>query len=88
MRRNLRKFATSIAQDSCPYLWKRFNRAKYLTGHLEDSPGLAIFSRYKTGFVEQQVDFYLRPLMLDAFGMVSRHDLCLRYVVYVLSQVR
>jgi hypothetical protein len=53
-------------QDDCPFIWKRFDEANYLTGLVEDAPSSAIFNYYKTGFVKQPVDFYSRPLWLAA----------------------
>jgi hypothetical protein len=47
--------------DDCPFIWKRFDEANYLTGLTEDAPWLAIFDYAKTGFVKQPVDFYSRP---------------------------
>ncbi|CAG7734759.1 unnamed protein product [Allacma fusca] len=61
-------FTPLTAQDSCPYIWKDFNEAQYITAHLEDSPELNAFNRFKTGFVQQQVDFYMRPFMQNIFG--------------------
>jgi len=55
-----------VKQDDCPLVWKRFETANYLTGHVEDSPVYAIFHFQKTGFVKQPVDFYSRPLFLAA----------------------
>ena len=56
-------FTPETPQDACPYIWKRFSSANYLTALLEDFPHLSIFNYQKTGFMQQPVDFYLRPLM-------------------------
>jgi hypothetical protein len=50
----------------CPFIWKRIDEAKYLTGLIEDAPWLANFDYAKTGFVKQPVDFYSRSLWLAA----------------------
>ncbi|XP_021943412.1 uncharacterized protein LOC110842020 isoform X2 [Folsomia candida] len=50
--------------DDCPFLWKNFSRMNYVTAHVEDSPGIAIFNYDKTGFVLPPSDYYLRPLMV------------------------
>jgi hypothetical protein len=47
--------------DDCPFIWKRFDEANYLTGLIEDAPWLNGFDYAKTGFVKQPVDFYSRP---------------------------
>ena len=60
-------YSRDSPQDSCPYIWKRFDSSKYLTAHLEDEPSLNIFNYEKFGFLRQQVDFYLRPFMLDVY---------------------
>jgi hypothetical protein len=58
-------FSPNTPQDDCPYIWKRFDSSQYLTALSEDFPILAIFNYMKTGFVDQPVDFYLRPLFLS-----------------------
>jgi len=65
-----------IKQDNCPFVWKRFELANYLTGHVEDNPSLAIFNYAKTGFVKQPVDFYSRPLFIGAskYGGILKRD--------------
>ncbi|CAG7722242.1 unnamed protein product, partial [Allacma fusca] len=67
-------FTPLTAQDACPYIWKEFNEAQYITAHLEDSPELNAFNRLKTGFVQQQVDFYMRPFMQNIFGRLHSKD--------------
>lgn len=52
--------------DDCPSIYKRLDEAKYLTTHTEDSANGPAFNYLKTGFVEQPVDFYPRPLFLAA----------------------
>jgi hypothetical protein len=52
--------------DECPFIWKRFDEANYLTGLVEDTPSGTMFNYYKTGFVKQPVDFYSRPLWFAA----------------------
>jgi len=57
-------YSMSRPLDFCPFIWKEFNEANYLTAFIEDVPLLATFNHYKTGFVERPVDFYFRPFML------------------------
>lgn len=57
-------FSQNTRQDLCPFLWKKFDEANYLTALIEDVPLLATFNYFKTGFVEQPVDYYFRPFML------------------------
>jgi hypothetical protein len=61
-------------QDDCPFIWKRFDEANYLTGLIEDSPSGAIFSYARTGFVKQPVDFYSRPFWLAAVAAKDSGD--------------
>lgn len=70
-------FTRDTPQDDCPYIWKRFDQANYLTAHSEDSPTFAIFNFMKAGFREQPTDFYLRPLFQAAhdFGHPSLYVL-------------
>jgi hypothetical protein len=52
--------------DDCPWIWKRFDKANYLTALVEDAPKVSAFNYKKTGFVQQPVDFYSRPLWIAA----------------------
>jgi len=65
-----------VKQDNCPFVWKRFESANYITGHVEDNPKLAIFNYAKTGFVKQPVDFYGRPFFAAASKYGTLHTLC------------
>ncbi|ODN02078.1 hypothetical protein Ocin01_04570 [Orchesella cincta] len=57
-------FSQNTRQDLCPFLWKKFSEANYLTALIEDVPLLATYNYFKTGFVEQPTDYYFRPYML------------------------
>ncbi|CAG7724398.1 unnamed protein product, partial [Allacma fusca] len=48
--------------DDCPLIWKNFSRNNYITALIEDHAEIAIFNYIKTGFVEQPVDYYFRPI--------------------------
>jgi uncharacterized protein DUF229 len=61
-----------LPQDFCPYIWKRFDKANYLTATVEDAPGLVGFNYLKLGFVEQPTDFYFRPFMLAVHKALPR----------------
>ena len=60
-------YTSETKQDLCPYVWKRFDEANYLTAHVEDSPLLMAFNNFKVGFVQQPTDYYLRTLMLAVY---------------------
>ncbi len=60
-------FSPKTPQDDCPYIWKRFDSSQYLTALAEDEPFFTGFNYMKTGFVDQPVDFYLRPFFYSAF---------------------
>jgi len=50
--------------DGCPFIWKRFSEANYLTAEIQDSPRRNHWNFEKTGFVEQPTTFYMRPFLL------------------------
>jgi len=73
--------------DKCPFIFPRFDEAKYLTTFVEDSPTLAAFNYKRIGFVHQPVDFYGRPLFLAALGLdiarpnaSQRNDECIGHL--------
>ena len=70
-------------QDKCPYIWKDFNSSDYLTAYLEDTPWMTSFNMDKIGFLRPQVDFYIRPFMLEAYERV-KFDL---FIVYFDTSV-
>ncbi|ODM90047.1 30S ribosomal protein S4 [Orchesella cincta] len=61
-------------QDDCPYVWKAFDSAGYLTVAAEDTPYVGGFNYLKTGFLRKPCDFYLRPLMLAVLTYMPRAD--------------
>lgn len=52
--------------ETCPFLWKDFRDAGYVTAYGEDEASISTFNYHKKGFVEPPTDFYLRPYMLAA----------------------
>lgn len=52
--------------EKCRFLWDDFNEANYATAYAEDATGIQTFNYYKTGFVRQPTDHYLRPFTLAA----------------------
>ncbi len=64
--------STLDPQDHCPYIWKAFDNANYLTVQAEDAPYLGGFNYLKTGFVKKPTDFYLRPIMLAVMSHMPR----------------
>jgi hypothetical protein len=61
-----------LPQDFCPYVWKNFSAAGYLTATVEDAPGLVGFNYLRLGFVERPTDFYFRPFMLAVHKSLPR----------------
>ncbi|ODM97355.1 hypothetical protein Ocin01_09323, partial [Orchesella cincta] len=60
-------------QDDCPYVWKDFANAGYLTATVEDVPYATGFNYLKTGFLRKPCDFYLRPFLLGVMMQPREH---------------
>ena len=70
--------------ETCPFVWKDFQDAGYVTAYGEDEASISSFNYHKTGFIKQPTDFYLRPYMLAAeknLHIKRKHwlTLCLGY---------
>lgn len=70
--------------EACPFVWKDFRDAGYVTAYGEDEASISTFNYHKTGFVHPPTDFYLRPYMLAAehnLHIKHKHSLsfCLGY---------
>lgn len=52
--------------EKCRFLWNEFSDAGYVTAYAEDTASIQTFNHYKTGFVRQPTDHYLRPFTLAA----------------------
>lgn len=70
--------------ETCPFLWKDFRDAGYVTAYGEDEASISTFNYHKKGFVKPPTDFYLRPYMLAAeknLHVRQKHSLklCLGY---------
>ncbi|XP_017860227.1 PREDICTED: uncharacterized protein LOC108611898 [Drosophila arizonae] len=50
--------------DKLPFIWKRFKDQNYTTAMAEDKMSISTFNYLMPGFIEQPVDYYLRPLLL------------------------
>lgn len=50
--------------DECPFIWKEFSDAGYVTGYAEDEPEIGTFNYRKKGFHAIPTDFYGRSGML------------------------
>ncbi|TDG40347.1 hypothetical protein AWZ03_013225, partial [Drosophila navojoa] len=50
--------------DRLPFIWKHFKDQNYTTAMAEDSMNISTFNYMKPGFMEQPVDYYLRPLLM------------------------
>lgn len=57
--------------ESCPFIWKDFRDAGYVTAYGEDEADISSFNYHKTGFVVPPTDFYLRPYMLGIMVSVT-----------------
>lgn len=57
---------TDTGLDNCPFLWKKFSEAGYVTGYAEDEPEIGTFNYRKKGFTATPTDFYGRAGMIAA----------------------
>lgn len=47
--------------DDCPFVWKNFSDAGYLTGFAEDAAWMGLFTYLKAGFKKQPTDYFWNP---------------------------
>ncbi|XP_037906319.1 uncharacterized protein LOC119648621 [Hermetia illucens] len=60
--------------DSCPFIWKNFRKAGYVTAYGEDKPEYSTFNYEKKGFQHSPTDYYLRPFLVAAKSLLKvRH---------------
>lgn len=52
--------------DKCPFIWKDFEKAGYVTGYAEDEAKISTFNYHKFGFLNQPTTNYFRPFTLAA----------------------
>lgn len=52
--------------ETCPFIWKNFYDAGYVTGYGEDEASISTFNYHKKGFIQPPTDYYMRPYMLAA----------------------
>ena len=52
--------------DKCPFVWKDFENAGYVTGYAEDEAKISTFNYHKLGFVNQPTTNYFRPFAIAA----------------------
>lgn len=57
---------TDTGLDNCPFIWKEFAAAGYVTGYAEDEPEIGTFNYKKKGFSSNPTDFYGRAGMIAA----------------------
>ncbi|KAJ9575248.1 hypothetical protein L9F63_025800 [Diploptera punctata] len=50
--------------DDCPFIWKKFSDAGYITAFADDASDVSMFNRGKKGFLKPPTDYYLRPYFL------------------------
>uniref|UniRef100_A0A1B6C907 Uncharacterized protein n=1 Tax=Clastoptera arizonana TaxID=38151 RepID=A0A1B6C907_9HEMI len=62
--------------DNCPFIWKEFSKAGYVTAYGEDEPSIGTFNYQKSGFYDAPTDYYFRPFMLAAekFMKLTKKD--------------
>lgn len=49
---------TNTKFDDCPFIWKNFSEAGYITSFAEDSTWMGVFNYLKKGFKHQPTDYY------------------------------
>lgn len=54
------------ALDKCPFIWKEYSQAGFVTGYIEDEPEIGTFNYRKKGFSTPPTDFYGRAGMIAA----------------------
>lgn len=70
--------------DACPFMWKDFRNAGYVTAYGEDEASISSFNYHKPGFQKPPTDYYMRPYMMAAeknLKTLTKHSLtlCLGY---------
>ncbi|XP_002021738.2 uncharacterized protein LOC6596557 [Drosophila persimilis] len=50
--------------DTAPFVWKRFKSSNYTTAFAEDCRAINTFNYLLPGFLQQPVDYYLRPFLV------------------------
>lgn len=52
--------------DDCDFIWKKFQKAGYITAFAEDQKNHSTFHARHKGFLRQPTDYYFRPFVLEA----------------------
>ena len=82
--------------DNCPFIWKEFKQANYVTLYAEDIPDTFNYGN-QLGFETQPTDYYFRPLLLEkakydgdpyCFGNKTTSELLLEYVGKFVEKFR
>lgn len=68
---------TDHGLDNCPFVWKEFAAAGYVTGYAEDEPEIGTFNYKKKGFSDNPTDFYGRAGMIAANRLTKVTTPCL-----------
>lgn len=73
--------------EKCPFIWKDFDAANYVTAYAEDEAFTSTFNYYSTGFIAEPTDYYFRPFGLAAeseihTGTLYDMTVCLGYQHY------
>lgn len=73
--------------DSCPFVWKDFEKSGYATGYAEDEQWLQTFNYCKKGFLNQPTTHYFRSVAMAAEKFLdikkkSKLMLCLGFQKY------
>jgi hypothetical protein len=74
--------------DKCPFIWKTFEKAGYVTAYAEDEAKINTFNYAKYGFLNQPTTHYFRPFGIAAekyLKIKQKHELtfCLGFQNYV-----
>uniref|UniRef100_A0A0K8SW36 Uncharacterized protein n=1 Tax=Lygus hesperus TaxID=30085 RepID=A0A0K8SW36_LYGHE len=92
-RRRMGHKATFV--NAYPFVWNEYKDAGYVTGYMEDTPSVGIFTYRLKGFDAQPTDHYMRPFYVDAesnyydkfskycLGSVPRHKVMLDYMKHI-----
>lgn len=59
--------------NKCKFIWDQFQDLGYVTAYGEDDVSIHTFNYKKYGFTKPPVDYYMRPYMMAAEALLTRH---------------